>query len=97
MTARKKTTQVTKSLGAAALALAALSSLPAQADPIADFYRGKNFTIIVGYSAGGGYDVYARAIARYINRQIPGNPNVIVTTMPGAGFNVVPSTPCRAN
>ncbi len=98
MTARMKTKPATKSLGAAALALAALSSLPAQADPIADFYRGKNFTIIVGYSAGGGYDVYARAIARYINKQIPGNPNVIVTNMPGAGsltsvnyiYNVAP-------
>ena len=80
-----KTPPVMKCLGAAALALGALSSLTAQADPVADFYRGKNFTIIVGYSAGGGYDVYARAIARYINRQIPGNPNVIVTNMPGAG------------
>jgi tripartite-type tricarboxylate transporter receptor subunit TctC len=85
MTARMKTMHVAKTFAAAALALGALSCLPAKADPIADFYRGKNFTIIVGYSAGGGYDVYARAIGRYINRHIPGSPNIVVTNMPGAG------------
>ncbi len=85
MTARMKTMYAAKSLGVAALALASFSALPAQADPISDFYNGRNVTIIVGYSAGGGYDVYARAVARYINRHIPGNPNVIVTNMPGAG------------
>jgi tripartite-type tricarboxylate transporter receptor subunit TctC len=49
-----------------------------------DFYRGKTVTIVVGYSAGGGYDQYARLVARNLGRLIPGNPNVIVQNMPGA-------------
>src|SRR5690349_12604090 len=49
-----------------------------------DFYRGKSVTIVVGYSAGGGYDQYARLVARNLGRLIPGNPNVIVQNMPGA-------------
>lgn len=52
---------------------------------IADFYRGKTVRIIVGFSAGGGYDQYSRLIARHISRYIPGNPAVIVDNMPGAG------------
>lgn len=50
-----------------------------------DFYKGKSFTIVVGFSPGGGYDTYARNVARYIGKHIPGNPNVIVQNMPGAG------------
>jgi tripartite-type tricarboxylate transporter receptor subunit TctC len=49
-----------------------------------DFYAGKTITLIVGYSAGGGYDQYARLLARHFGRHIPGNPNVIVQNMPGA-------------
>jgi tripartite-type tricarboxylate transporter receptor subunit TctC len=49
-----------------------------------DFYRGKTVTIVVGYSAGGGYDQYARLLARHIARHIPGQPSVIVQNMPGA-------------
>jgi tripartite-type tricarboxylate transporter receptor subunit TctC len=52
---------------------------------VADFYRGKTVRIIVGFSAGGGYDQYSRLIARHISRYIPGNPAVIVDNMPGAG------------
>jgi tripartite-type tricarboxylate transporter receptor subunit TctC len=48
------------------------------------FYKGKTVTLVVGYSAGGGYDQYARLIARHFGRHIPGNPNVIVQNMPGA-------------
>ena len=48
------------------------------------FYRGKTVTIVVGYSAGGGYDQYARLVARHLGRHIPGKPNVIVQNMPGA-------------
>src|SRR6266446_1377228 len=48
------------------------------------FYRGKTVTIAVGYSAGGGYDQYARLVARHIGRHVPGNPNIIVQNMPGA-------------
>ncbi|MGB6534719.1 MAG: hypothetical protein WBF58_02020 [Xanthobacteraceae bacterium] len=50
-----------------------------------DFYKGKTFTIVVGFSPAGGYDNYARVLARYIGKHIPGNPTVIVQNMPGAG------------
>ena len=52
---------------------------------VADFYRGKTVTLTVGYSAGGGYDTYARILARHMGRHIPGNPPVVVQNMPGAG------------
>ena len=66
------------------LALATLWSAaqPVRAD---DFYKGKTFTIVVGFSPGGGYDAYARGLARYLGTHIPGNPTVIVQNMPGAG------------
>jgi len=50
-----------------------------------DFYKGKTIRIIVGFSAGGGYDTYSRVIARHMGRRIAGNPTVIVENMPGAG------------
>ena len=50
-----------------------------------DFYRGKTITIVVGYAAGGGYDTYARTLARHLGNHIPGNPTVIVQNMTGAG------------
>jgi tripartite-type tricarboxylate transporter receptor subunit TctC len=49
------------------------------------FYGGKTVRILVGSSAGGGFDTYARAIGRYLGRHIPGNPTVIVENVPGAG------------
>ena len=52
---------------------------------VADFYRGKTVRIIVGFSAGGGYDAYSRLIARHLGQYIPGNPTVIVDNMAGAG------------
>ncbi len=66
------------------LALAGLVAAPglAQAD---DFYKGKTFTIVVGFSPGGGYDVNARGLARHLAAHIPGNPSIIVQNMPGAG------------
>lgn len=59
----------------------------AKVDPkaIEDFYKGKNVKIIVGFAAGGGYDVYARLISRHLGKHIPGNPNIIVENMEGAG------------
>jgi tripartite-type tricarboxylate transporter receptor subunit TctC len=57
----------------------------ARADPVADFYYGKTINLIVGYGPGGGYDLYARLVARHIGRFIPGNPSVVVQNMPGAG------------
>jgi hypothetical protein len=55
---------------------------------VADFYRGKTIHIVVGFGAGGGYDVYARLIARYLGKYLPGNPTVIVDNVPGAGSAV---------
>ena len=57
---------------------------PAAAQDVASFYKGKTVRIVVGFSAGGGYDHYARVLSRYLGRHIPGNPNVIVQNMPGA-------------
>ena len=73
-----------------ALAIAVLSIVllgaapPAKADP-ADFYRGKTIEILVGFSPGGGYDAYARALARTIGNHIPGKPQVVVKNFTGAG------------
>lgn len=49
------------------------------------FYKGRQLSIIAGYGPGGGYDAYARLLARHIGRHLPGSPNVIVQNMPGAG------------
>ena len=54
-------------------------------DGVASFYKGRTVNLIVGSSAGGGYDLYGRLIARFISRYIPGNPTVVVSNMPGAG------------
>jgi tripartite-type tricarboxylate transporter receptor subunit TctC len=69
----------------ALLLAAGLSALPAQADAIADFYRGKTVSLVVGSSTGGGYDTMTRAIGRFIGKHVPGNPTVVVRNMPGAG------------
>ena len=50
-----------------------------------DFFAGKTVQIIVGTSAGGGFDLYARLAARRMGKYIPGNPNLVVVNMPGAG------------
>src|SRR5947209_727680 len=62
----------------------AQGALPQPALAQDGFYRGKTVTVVVGYSAGGGYDQYARLVARHLGRHIPGQPNVIVQNMPGA-------------
>ncbi|HXF76451.1 MAG TPA: hypothetical protein VNN13_10195, partial [Methylomirabilota bacterium] len=56
-----------------------------EAASLEDFYKGKSIRIVVGFSAGGGFDTYARAIARHMSKHIPGNPSVIVENMTGAG------------
>lgn len=66
------------------------------ASPDQDFYRGKNIRIIVGFAAGGGFDAYARAIARHMGRHIPGNPSIIVDNMTGAGSRVAANFLFRA-
>jgi tripartite-type tricarboxylate transporter receptor subunit TctC len=68
----------------------AFMSVPASAQtPAEKFYRGKTVRFVVGFGAGGGYDVLTRAVARYIDKHIPGKPAVIVENMPGAGSLIV--------
>jgi tripartite-type tricarboxylate transporter receptor subunit TctC len=50
-----------------------------------EFYKGKTIRIIVGFSAGGGFDTYTRVTARHLGKHIPGNPTIIVENMTGAG------------
>lgn len=57
----------------------------AAANDVEDFYRGRTLTVLISYSVGGGYDLYARLLAHYLGRHIPGNPNVVPQNMPGAG------------
>jgi tripartite-type tricarboxylate transporter receptor subunit TctC len=57
----------------------------AAADNVVGFYKGLNMPLIIGYSAGGGYDVYARLLARYFGKHVPGNPNIVPQQMEGAG------------
>jgi hypothetical protein len=75
-----------KSLLVALTAAALPASQPAQAaDAGSDFYRGKTINVIVGFGAGGGYDIYARLLAHYLGNHIAGQPNVVVQNMEGAG------------
>ena len=69
------------------LAAALLAVVPGSgfAQSPADFYRGKTVDLYIAYSVGGGYDQYARLIARHMGRHIPGNPTVVPHNMPGAG------------
>src|SRR5215217_1217867 len=71
----------------AAAAAAAFWTLPAQADAVADFYKDKTITLISAGEAGGAHGTYAQAITAHIKKHIPGNPNVIIQYMLGAGGN----------
>lgn len=70
---------------AGALALVGGASQVAKAQNVETFYKGKNIEMIVGASAGGTYDAYARTLTRHLTTHIPGNPNIIVKNLPGAG------------
>ena len=86
-----------KRLLAAAFAAFALT-LPARADSVADFYRGKQIRFVIGYPTGSGYNIYARLLADNLSRHMPGNPTIVPENMPGAGsviaanylFNLAP-------
>ena len=81
-----------------ALAAGVLAAAPAGAQSVEQFYKGKQVRLIVSSEPGGGYDNYARLVARHLGNHIPGNPGVIVQNMPGAGgvnaannlYNVAP-------
>ena len=65
-----------------ASALLVMAGLPANAAD--DFYKGKTIKLVVGSAPGAGYDAYGRLIARHLGKYLPGQPNVLVTYMPGA-------------
>jgi tripartite-type tricarboxylate transporter receptor subunit TctC len=79
-------------------ALMSASLAPARAQPAADLLAGKSVQMIIGFGAGGGYDLWGRTVGRHIGRHLPGRPTVIPQNMPGAGsyaaasyiFNVAP-------
>ncbi|MGC2122750.1 MAG: tripartite tricarboxylate transporter substrate-binding protein [Xanthobacteraceae bacterium] len=74
-------------IATAIVALAALADVqisPAAAQSAGDFYRGKSIELDIGYSAGGGYDLYARLLARHLGAHIPGNPTIVPKNMEGA-------------
>jgi tripartite-type tricarboxylate transporter receptor subunit TctC len=70
---------------AIALALLSLVARPAAAESVEEFYKGKTLNLIIGYSVGGGYDLYARHVAKHIVKYIPGRPNIVPQNMTGAG------------
>lgn len=80
-----------RAVGAAKIAGAMLlfdvlgTGLSAQAQPVADFYRGKTINMVVGVGVGGEVDLMARWLAKYLGRHVPGNPRIIVQNMTGAG------------
>src|SRR5215207_9355512 len=69
------------------LATVLLAALPmaAAAETPAEFYKGKQVSLYIGYSVGGGYDLYARMLARHMSKHIPGNPTIIPRNMEGGG------------
>jgi tripartite-type tricarboxylate transporter receptor subunit TctC len=62
-----------------------LVSAGVRAETVADFYRGKTIHMVIGYGAGGGYDLYGRIAAEFLAKHIPGNPTIVPQNMPGAG------------
>lgn len=81
---RVNSNKVTAAAVASVLAGVGFSGF-AHAQDAAGFYAGRNISVIVGFGPSGGYDLYARLLARYYGPHIPGKPNVIVQNMPGAG------------
>jgi tripartite-type tricarboxylate transporter receptor subunit TctC len=75
-----------RTIVAGVFALCAATAVSAQ-DSVEQFYRGKQINVVVGSSAGGGYDTYARMLARHFGSHIPGNPTIVVQNMSGAGSN----------
>ena len=75
--------RIARVLTAAAMLIA--TAPLSNAEPIADFYRGKTLRMLIGYGPGGGYDLYARIVAEFLPRHLPGNPTIVPQNMPGAG------------
>jgi tripartite-type tricarboxylate transporter receptor subunit TctC len=66
-------------------AILVVVAMPATADPVEDFYRGKQIRFIIRSGVGGSYDSYSRLLGRHIGKHIPGNPTIIAVNMPGGG------------
>jgi tripartite-type tricarboxylate transporter receptor subunit TctC len=80
--------RVARIIGASVLglfALATLAPMPAGAQSVEDFYRGRTITLAIGFSVGGGYDLYARLLARHLGKHIPGQPGILAQNREGAG------------
>src|SRR5438105_12627122 len=78
-------TVMTAVVAASVAAAIALPAARSQAQPVADFYRGKTLRMLIGYGPGGGYDIYGRLVAEFLPRHIPGNPMIVPQNMPGGG------------
>ena len=78
---------MTKTIKILAFGVVTATLLPAsaQAQSVAEFYKGKTVSLYIGFSAGGTYDLYGRVVARHIGKHIPGNPTVVPRNMEGAG------------
>src|SRR3981189_2212044 len=72
-------------VGLALVGVGPLGLAPGRADGVTDFYRGKELRLIIGASVGGGYDIYARAVAKHLGGHIPGNPSIVPQDMPAGG------------
>jgi tripartite-type tricarboxylate transporter receptor subunit TctC len=93
-----------RTAGALAVAMLACAPRVASAQPADQFFKGKVINLYIGFAAGGSYDYYARLVARFIGKNIPGNPTVVAQTMAGAGsfqaanflFAVAPRDGCHS-
>jgi len=74
--------------GASLLLALALPCAVAAANDDDDFYRGKTISLIIPIGPGGAYDTYARLVARYLGKELPGNPVIVPRNMPGAGGTI---------
>jgi tripartite-type tricarboxylate transporter receptor subunit TctC len=74
-------------IAASAALVLALACMNAHAQDAATFYKGRTITVVIGSSAGGGYDTYGRLVARHIGKHMPGAPSAVPANMPGAGSN----------
>lgn len=88
MSAMTTTTRLLLALSIGALCFVGVPFEAKAQNAVAQFYQGKTVTIIIGSTPGGGYDTYARLIARHIGKYIPGHPAVAPSNMPGASSNV---------
>jgi tripartite-type tricarboxylate transporter receptor subunit TctC len=84
---RCSTSLAVAGVAATALGLAALGT-PAKADPVEDFYRGKTIDLVIGFTPGGTYDLYARVVTQFMGDYIPGKPHIVPRTMAGGGSRI---------